>query len=138
MTFLGIDVGTSAVKAVLVDGDQKLLAEAEAPLAISRPHPLWSEQIRTPGGGHARGTGGVAGGRARCVGGGAGIGLSGQMHGAVVLDAADRPLRPAILWNDGRAQAECVVLAERIPTSDTSPGAAHAGLHRTQAALAGR
>ena len=45
----------------------------------------------------------------------AAIGLSGQMHGAVLLDAHDRPLRPAILWNDGRAQAECRLLAERVP-----------------------
>ena len=44
MSFLGIDIGTSAVKAVLVDGDQQLLAEAEVPLATSRPQPLWSEQ----------------------------------------------------------------------------------------------
>ena len=43
MSFLGLDVGTSAVKAVLVDGNQHLLAEAEAPLATSRPQPLWSE-----------------------------------------------------------------------------------------------
>ena len=44
MSFLGLDIGTSAVKAVLVDGEQRLVAEAEAPLATSRPHPLWSEQ----------------------------------------------------------------------------------------------
>ena len=116
MTFLGIDVGTSAVKAVLVDGDQKLLAEAEAPLAISRPHPLWSEQ--DPDAWWAATREVLAALRAaEPVAWAAvqGIGLSGQMHGAVVLDAADRPLRPAILWNDGRAQAECVVLAERIP-----------------------
>ena len=109
MTFLGIDVGTSAVKAVLVDGDQKLLAEAEAPLAISRPHPLWSEQDPDAWWtatrevlAALRAAEPVAWAAVR------GIGLSGQMHGAVVLDAADRPLRPAILWNDGRAQAECV------------------------------
>ncbi len=116
MTFLGIDIGTSAVKAVLVDGDQRLLAEAEVPLAISRPHPLWSEQ--EPDAWWAATCAVLAALRsARPADWAAvrGIGLSGQMHGAVVLDAADRPLRPAILWNDGRAQAECRLLATRVP-----------------------
>jgi xylulokinase len=116
MTFLGVDVGTSAVKAVLVDGGQRPLAVAEAPLAISRPRPLWSEQ--DPDGwweataavlARLRGDQPAAFASARA------IGLSGQMHAAVLLDSADRPLRPAILWNDGRAQAECRLLAERVP-----------------------
>ena len=116
MTFLGLDIGTSAVKAVLVDGGQRLLAEAEAPLSISRPQPLWSEQ--DPDAWWAaslevlhqlRGTAPAAYAATRA------IGLSGQMHGAVVLDAQGRPLRPAILWNDGRAQAECALIAQRVP-----------------------
>jgi xylulokinase len=116
MTFLGLDVGTSAVKAVLVDGEQRPLAAAEAPLAISRPRPLWSEQ--DPDGWwkatvaalmRLRGDQPAAFASARA------IGLSGQMHAAVLLDSADRPLRPAILWNDGRAQAECRLLMERVP-----------------------
>lgn len=117
MPFLGIDIGTSAVKAILVDGDQRLLAEAEVPLATSRPQPLWSEQEP-----EAWWTATLAAlAQLRAVEPAAwavvrAIGLSGQMHGAVVLDAADRPLRPAILWNDGRAQAECRVLAERVPS----------------------
>ncbi len=115
-TFLGIDVGTSAVKAVLVGGDQALLAEAEAPLPISRRRPLWSEQDpadwwaatgKTLRRLRAERPDAYAAVRA--------IGLSGQMHGAVLLDAADRVLRPAILWNDGRAHAECRLLQERLP-----------------------
>ena len=116
MPFLGIDIGTSAVKAVLVDGEQRLLAEAEVPLAISRPHPLWSEQA--PDAWWAATREALAGLRAGAPDGFAAtqaVGLSGQMHGAVVLDAADRPLRPAILWNDARAQAECHLLMERVP-----------------------
>ncbi|MGD9510874.1 MAG: xylulokinase [Geminicoccaceae bacterium] len=116
MSFLGLDVGTSAVKAVLVDGDQRLLAEAEAPLATSRPRPLWSEQ--DPDDWWTATLGVVAGLRQaepKAYGAVRAIGLSGQMHGAVVLDADDRPLRPAILWNDGRAQAECRLLSERVP-----------------------
>ena len=116
MTFLGIDIGTSAVKAVLVDEDEQLLAEAEVALAISRPQPLWSEQAPDDWWlatrvvlAELRRTAPAAFAAAR------GIGLSGQMHGAVVLDATDRPLRPAILWSDGRAQAECRALAERVP-----------------------
>lgn len=116
MTYLGIDIGTSAVKAVLVDGEQRLLAEAEVPLSISRPHPLWSEQ--EPDAWWAASREALAALRATAPAALAttqAIGLSGQMHGAVVLDAADRPLRPAILWNDGRAQAECRVLMDRVP-----------------------
>ncbi len=116
MTFLGIDIGTSAVKAVLVDGAQHLLAEAEAPLTISRPRPLWSEQ--DPDAWWTATCAVLAALRAAEPAAWSavrGIGLSGQMHGAVVLGADDRPLRPAILWNDGRAQAECRLLAGRVP-----------------------
>ena len=116
MSFLGIDIGTSAVKAVLVDGDQQLLAEAEAPLSTSRPQPLWSEQdpdawwtatLAVLAGLRRTAPAAYAATRA--------IGLSGQMHAAVVLGADGRRLRPAILWNDGRAQAECALIAERVP-----------------------
>jgi xylulokinase len=116
VSFLGLDIGTSAVKAVLVDADERLLAEAEVPLAISRPHPLWSEQ--EPDAWWVATLEVLAGLRAAqrvAYGAVQSIGISGQMHGAVVLDAAERPLRPAILWNDGRAQTECRLLAERVP-----------------------
>ncbi|KZE35531.1 xylulokinase [Chelatococcus daeguensis] len=115
--YLGIDIGTSAVKAVLVGENEALLAEAEEALAIARPHPLWAEQDPQD---WWQATVTVLG-RLRCAAPRAfaavrGLGLSGQMHGAVLLDAAGDALRPAILWNDGRAHAECAALARRLPT----------------------
>src|ERR1700689_5288092 len=114
--FLGLDIGTSSIKAILVDGNQRVLAEASAPLTLSRPHPLWSEQDPqhwADGVEDAvvaiRRTGPEAFSRL------AGVGLSGQMHGAVLLDGADKVLRPAILWNDGRSFAECAELERRLP-----------------------
>lgn len=114
--YLGIDVGTSAVKAILIDADQSILAEAEEPLAISRPHPLWSEQ--DPEAWWQATEKAVASLRRAApdaFSAVAGIGLSGQMHGAVLMDEADRVLRPAILWNDGRSHAECAELERRVP-----------------------
>jgi xylulokinase len=114
--YLGIDVGTSAVKAVLVDERQATVAEADVPLLVSRPHDLWSEQdpetwweavqsaldqLRN------RASSALADIR--------GIGLSGQMHGAVLLDGNGHPLRPAILWNDGRSFREAQELGETHP-----------------------
>jgi len=114
--FLGIDLGTSAVKALLLDEANRVLAESSAPLEVSRPRPLWSEQDpdawwratqRAIDALRARARGGLA--RLR------GVGLSGQMHGATLLGRDDRPLRPAILWNDGRSHSECGLLEGRVP-----------------------
>lgn len=114
--FLGLDLGTSAVKAVLADGDQRVVAQAEAPLAVQRPRPLWSEQDPED---WWRASDAAVGALRRAqpaaLAAVRGIGLSGQMHGATLLDAADRVLRPAILWNDGRAGAECAELERRAP-----------------------
>ena len=117
-TFLGLDVGTSSIKAVLLDENQRLIAESAPPLSVSRPQPLWSEQNPTD---WTRGVEdavaairGEAGAAFSTL---AGIGLSGQMHGAVLLDKSDRVLRPAILWNDGRSFAECAELERRVPDS---------------------
>lgn len=113
--FLGIDVGTSSVKAVLIDSKDKLIAQASAPLSVERPQPLWSEQ--NP---ESWWQATVAAVRSlpekdrRAV---EAIGLSGQMHGATLLDAADKPLRPAILWNDGRSEEECAILEKLEPRS---------------------
>lgn len=104
---LGIDLGTSAVKAVLTGMDGALLAQASAPVPSSFPRPLWSEQNPED---WWRATGQAVAGLDRDLSRVRGIGLSGQMHGAVLLDGADRVLRPAILWNDGRCAAECTVL----------------------------
>ncbi len=115
-TFLGLDVGTSSVKALLIDAEQRVAGEASAALEVSRPHPLWSEQ--NPEDWIEGVEAAVASVRRHAPAAFArlgGVGLSGQMHGATLLDAADKPLRPAILWNDGRSQAECLELERRVP-----------------------
>lgn len=115
-TVLGIDVGTSAVKVVLIDDAEAILAEREVPLAIARPGPGASEQEPEW---WWEATAGVLDGLARdesaAMGRVVGIGLSGQMHGAVLLGADDRPLRPAMLWNDGRAGAQARALRRTHP-----------------------
>jgi len=123
-TYLGIDLGTSDLKAVLVDAHQRQLAAATIPVETSRPHPGWAEQapedwwraayvaiqlLRASG--------------ASCLGVRA-IGLSGQMHGLVLLDEAGAALRPAILWNDSRAGEEASEIAEAHPDFGRICGAA--------------
>ena len=115
-TFLGLDIGTSSVKALLVDAGQRVVAEASAGLELSRPQPLWSEQA--PDDWMEGVEAAVATLRRRApqaFAALAGVGLSGQMHGATFLDASGRVLRPAILWNDGRSFAECAELERRVP-----------------------
>ncbi|HYX90612.1 MAG TPA: FGGY family carbohydrate kinase, partial [Myxococcaceae bacterium] len=121
--FLGIDLGTSEVKAVLVDEAGAVVARAGAPLEISRPQPRWSEQDPEAWWGATL----VAieqlrQEQASALAAVRGIGLSGQMHGATLLDAADRPLRPAILWNDVRADRECAELLARAPATTEITG----------------
>jgi xylulokinase len=114
--FLGIDVGTSSVKAVLIDHGQRLVAEGGAPLAISRPAEHWSEQ--DPHDWWHATQSAVAAIRAlapEALADVAAIGLSGQQHGATLLDAAGHVLRPAILWNDGRSALECRDLMAMVP-----------------------
>lgn len=123
MFHLGIDLGTSGVKVVLIDGDQAIIDQATAPLSVSRPHPLWSEQDpedwrRAADAAMAE----LKSRRGRELSGVGGIGLSGQMHGATLLDSNDRPLRPAILWNDGRSGAECTEIERREPRSRAITG----------------
>jgi xylulokinase len=109
MTFLGLDLGTSGLKGVLIDEGQRPLAEASAPLAVSRPAPGWSEQ--SPADWLAAAEAVLdALAAAHPLDDVRGIGLSGQMHGATLLDAADEVLRPCILWNDTRAAAEAAEL----------------------------
>ena len=116
MSWLGIDVGTSSVKALLIDDAQSVLAEASVPLDVQRPRPLWSEQ--DPAAWWQATEVAVAQVRAAAPAawsGLQGVGLSGQQHGAVLLDAADQVLRPAILWNDGRSFTECAALEASVP-----------------------
>jgi len=114
--FLGLDFGTSAVKALLVDGAQTVIASANVPLSVQRPaaghseqdpHAWWQamlDAVDALGRDHPAALSAVEG-----------IGLSGQMHGAVLLDEAGTVLRPAILWSDVRSVAECTELEVAVP-----------------------
>ena len=103
---IGLDVGTSGVKAVAISHDGRVLASAEEGYALSTPRPGWAEQDSEDWWNAAR----VCLGRLPD----GPVGLSGQMHGLVVLDADGRVLRPAILWNDQRTAAECAEIEARI------------------------
>jgi xylulokinase len=106
--FIGLDLGTSGLKGILIDEDQRVLAEASSPLTVQRPHDGWSEQspsdwiTAAEAVMDALSVHGLA--RVR------GIGLSGHMHGATLLDTADEVLRPCILWNDTRSHAQAAAM----------------------------
>jgi xylulokinase len=112
---LGIDVSTTGSKALLVDEAGQVVSSATTPHSLSTPHPLWSEQdphewwlaasqsIR-----QALAEAGALGEAVRAVG------LTGQMHGLVILDAGNQVLRPAILWNDQRTGDECEEITRRV------------------------
>ncbi|KGQ70112.1 xylulokinase [Chelonobacter oris] len=114
--YLGIDLGTSGVKLVLLDEQQTIIATHSTSLHISRPKPLWSEQnpdewwkainisIQALKNDHQLK-------RVKA------IGLTGQMHGAVMLDQQNNVIYPAILWNDGRSFEECHELEKHVPNS---------------------
>ena len=105
--YLGIDLGTSGVKVVLIDDAQAVLETGHATLGVQTPRPGWSEQTPQD---WIDATHAAIADLNQPLDKVAGIGLSGQMHGAVCLDASDNVLRPAILWNDGRAADEAVAL----------------------------
>lgn len=118
MTYLGIDIGTSGVKALLIDEHGRALGEASAAAVEPvRPHPGWSEQnpadwwnatlaaVDKLKQSHPSELASVRG-----------IGLSGHMHGATLLGKNDEVLRPAILWNDGRSAAECKEMEAALPS----------------------
>ena len=114
---IGLDLGTSGVKAALVSADGRLHAEASSPLTVQRPRPLWSEQH--PADWMAAVDSAMRALRQQAndaqwsaVGA---LAIAGQMHGAVLLDREKNLLRPAILWNDGRSQAQCEELERREP-----------------------
>ena len=117
MSYLGIDIGTSGVKALLMDRAGRALGEATAKAVEPvRPHPGWSEQnpadwwdavtkaLDSLSKSHPAEMAAVRG-----------IGLSGHMHGATLLGANDEVLRPCILWNDGRSAAECAEMEAALP-----------------------
>jgi xylulokinase len=103
---VGIDVGTTAVKAIAVDEDGTVLTRAEESYPLSTPQPGWAEQ--DPDDWVRAAEKALSGLDATA------IGFSGQMHGLVALGADDVPLRPAILWNDQRTAAECAEIEERV------------------------
>ena len=119
--FLGIDVGTSSVKLSLVSDALIQVGEAQVPLTVQTPQPYWSEQNPE------------AWWQAVCDACAdlnqrhdlkvvRAVGLSGQMHGAVLLDRDANVIRPAILWNDGRAHAECEAMVADLPEIGTLAG----------------
>jgi xylulokinase len=106
---VGLDVGTTGVKAIAVSEEGRVLARAEHGYALSSPQPGWAEQ--DPEEWWRASEAALAELRAERA---AGIGLSGQMHGLVALNAADRVLRPAILWNDQRTAVEVAEIEELL------------------------
>jgi xylulokinase len=105
---VGLDVGTTGVKALALSPAGEVLARAEETYELSTPRPGWAEQDPEDWWRAAERALARLGGRPTA------IGLSGQMHGLVVLDDLDRVLRPAILWNDQRTGAECAEIEERV------------------------
>ena len=113
--FIGIDSSTTATKALLMDAAGKIISVASSEYTFETPHPLWSEQdpalwwqatihsIRA-----VLADSGLSAGQIK------GIGLTGQMHGLVLLDADGQVLRPAILWNDQRTIHQCETIRERL------------------------
>ena len=111
--YIGLDLGTSGLKGVLIDDAQAVLAEASAPLTVSRRHDGWSEQ--SPADWIAAAETVLDALSAHGLSKVQAIGLSGQMHGATLLDSSNQIIRPAILWNDGRAFAQCQQLQQQVP-----------------------
>ncbi len=115
MALLGIDIGTSGTKTLLIDEDGRPLATATSEYPLSTPRPGWAEQDPEHWWQATQATvrrvlqqAGLSGDQVR------GVGLSGQMHGSVFLDAQDRVLRPALLWCDQRTAAQCAWITERV------------------------
>ena len=111
MTAVGLDIGTTGVKGIALALDGTVVARASRGYRLLTPRPGWAEQDPDD---WWRAASEVLDELKAHAGAPTGIGLSGQMHGLVALDAADRPLRPAILWNDQRCQAECAEIEDRI------------------------
>jgi xylulokinase len=111
--YLGIDIGTSAVKAAVVDDTGSVVDQASSALSVSRPHALWSEQ--NPADWWSAANNAVSDLRLPVRKAVRAIGLTGQMHGATLLNKQQRALRPAILWNDGRSAEQCAELEAAVP-----------------------
>lgn len=108
MSFLGLDVGTTGAKALLVDAQGNVKASATHEYPMSHPHPLWAEQDPNAWWEAVqRSIEQVADGEVEA------IGLTGQMHGLVLLDARSEVLRPCIMWNDQRTEAQCAAISAK-------------------------
>ena len=114
--YLGIDLGTSAVKALLVEADGAIVDSRSVALSVSRPNPGWSEQDPESWWQAADGAvKALAAARKAEMAKVQGIGLSGQMHGLTALDAGGDVIRPAILWNDTRAARQAERMDAEFP-----------------------
>jgi xylulokinase len=114
--YLGLDFGTSSVKGVLIDARQKIIATATSPLTMSRPQSGWSEQNPEHWWKAANAVVKALGKmKPKAVAAVEGVGLSGQQHGATLLDKNGNVLRPCILWNDARSFEECKDILAREP-----------------------
>jgi xylulokinase len=115
MYFLGIDISTTGSKALLIDETGKVVAVTSSPHTLQTPKPLWSEQNPhewwDASSTSVRSVLQQAGASGESV---QAVGLTGQMHGLVLLDGAGEVLRPAILWNDQRTQAQCDEIHQRV------------------------
>ncbi len=106
---IGLDIGTTGARALAVDETGAVVADASAPYPLLTPHPGWAEQHPEDWWRAAQDALRQVTAAVRAANGGeiVGLGLTGQMHGAVFLDAADSVIRPALLWNDQRTEAQC-------------------------------
>ncbi|WP_354623821.1 xylulokinase [Psychromonas sp. MME2] len=114
--FIGIDLGTSGVKAILLDQRGLILGTKTVSISISRPAPLWSEQDPQEWW-SATDQAIIALSKEIDLSAVTAIGIAGQMHGATLLNKTGEVLRPAILWNDGRCSEECLEIEKLVPTS---------------------
>ena len=109
---LGLDLGTTGVRCLAIDAGGRLLADASAEYPLYSPHPGWSEQRPEDWWETSRKV--ISQVAAEVRGDVRGLGLSGQMHGAVFLDETDAVIRPALLWNDQRTAAQAEAITERV------------------------
>lgn len=119
--YIGIDLGTSGVKAILLNEQGEVVASQTEKLTVSRPHPLWSEQDPEQWW-QATDRAMKALSKQHSLSEVKALGIAGQMHGATLLDSQQQVLRPAILWNDGRCGEECALLESMVPQSRVITG----------------
>jgi xylulokinase len=119
--YIGLDLGTSGIKIVLTNSEGQIVDSASSHYEVSRPQPLWSEQ--NPENwwtGFCSAMDKLS--SKHDLSGVKALGLSGQMHGATLLDVDNQIIRPAILWNDGRCEAQCKEIERLVPESRVITG----------------